>query len=225
MSGDLRRVTNAMALSRATMKNIRQNLVWKFAYNTALIPVAAGLLYPAFGILLSPVFAVLAMAASSVSVLGNALRLKRFSPPVAAPRGRSPCPRRLKRSVFMNIGEAAHASGVSAKMIRYYESIGLVGAARRSGNGYRVYSESDIHTLAFIRRARNLGFSITHIEQLMMLWRDKGRASAEVKAIALRYMEEMQAKIEELQSIRRTLEYLASHCDGDERPAARSSTT
>jgi Cu+-exporting ATPase len=87
MSGDLRGVVNALALSRATMTNIRQNLVWAFAYNTALIPVAAGLLYPAFGILLSPVFAALAMALSSVSVLTNALRLKRFKPPLAAARG------------------------------------------------------------------------------------------------------------------------------------------
>ncbi len=87
ISGDLRGVVNALALSRATMANIRQNLIWAFAYNTALIPVAAGLLYPAFGILLSPVFAALAMALSSVSVLANALRLRRFAPPVPAPRG------------------------------------------------------------------------------------------------------------------------------------------
>jgi P-type E1-E2 ATPase len=87
ISGDLRGVVNALALSRATITNIRQNLVWAFAYNTALIPVAAGVLYPAFGILLSPIFAALAMALSSVSVLTNALRLRRFSPPVinAAP--------------------------------------------------------------------------------------------------------------------------------------------
>ncbi|WP_227418368.1 heavy metal translocating P-type ATPase [Roseitranquillus sediminis] len=88
MSGDLRGVVNAIALSRATMANIKQNLVWAFAYNTALIPVAAGLLYPAFGILLSPVFAALAMALSSVSVLTNALRLRRFAPPLAAARGK-----------------------------------------------------------------------------------------------------------------------------------------
>ena len=87
MSGDLRGVVNALALSRATMANIRENLVWAFGYNTALIPVAAGLLYPAFGLLLSPVFAALAMALSSVSVLGNALRLKRFAPPISADRG------------------------------------------------------------------------------------------------------------------------------------------
>jgi heavy metal translocating P-type ATPase len=87
MSGDLRGVANALALSRATIANVRQNLVWAFAYNTALIPVAAGALWPAFGILLSPVFAALAMALSSVSVLGNALRLRRFSPPLAAERG------------------------------------------------------------------------------------------------------------------------------------------
>jgi Cu+-exporting ATPase len=87
MSGDLGGVVNALALSRATMANIRQNLAWAFGYNTALIPLAAGVLYPAFGLLLSPVFAALAMALSSVSVLGNALRLKRFAPPLAAERG------------------------------------------------------------------------------------------------------------------------------------------
>jgi len=87
MSGDLRGVVNAMALSRATMANVRQNLAWAFGYNALLIPVAAGLLYPAFGVLLSPVLAALAMALSSVSVLGNALRLRRFTPPIASSRG------------------------------------------------------------------------------------------------------------------------------------------
>jgi Cu+-exporting ATPase len=80
MSGDLRGVVNAIDVSQATMRNIRQNLVWAFGYNTALIPVAAGVLYPAFGLLLSPVFAAGAMALSSVSVLGNALRLRRLTP-------------------------------------------------------------------------------------------------------------------------------------------------
>lgn len=118
----------------------------------------------------------------------------------------------------MNIGEAASASGVSSKMIRYYESIGLVGAVKRSANQYRVYSDSDVHTLAFIRRARNLGFPVAQIAQLMRLWRDKGRASAEVKEIALRHVEELQAKIEELEAMRRTLEHLARNCHGNDRP-------
>jgi Cu+-exporting ATPase len=90
MSGDLRNVVNAIALSDATMRNIKQNLFWAFAYNVLLIPVAAGALYPAFGVLLSPVFAALAMAASSVCVVGNALRLKRFAPPLAAEVGTRP---------------------------------------------------------------------------------------------------------------------------------------
>lgn len=118
----------------------------------------------------------------------------------------------------MNIGEAARASGVNQKMIRYYESIGLVPAAKRSENGYRVYTESDVHTLAFVRRARNLGFSIEKIQVLMALWRDRARSSAEVKAIAQDHITELQAKIEELDAMRRTLEHLAANCHGDERP-------
>jgi Cu(I)-responsive transcriptional regulator len=118
----------------------------------------------------------------------------------------------------MNIGEAARASGVSAKMIRYYERIGLVGPARRGANGYRVYAEADVHTLAFVRRARRLGFSIGRIEQLLALWRDKARSSAEVKAIAQDHVEALQARIEELVAMRRTLDHLVSCCHGDDRP-------
>jgi Cu(I)-responsive transcriptional regulator len=118
----------------------------------------------------------------------------------------------------MNIGQASRASGVTQKMIRYYESIGLLGAVRRSANSYRVYSENDIHTLAFIRRARHLGFSIEQIGALMALWRDKGRSSAEVKAIAETHIAELHAKIGELEAMRRTLEHLVSCCRGDERP-------
>ena len=118
----------------------------------------------------------------------------------------------------MNIGEAAKASGVNSKMIRYYESINLIDAARRSSNGYRIYSEKDVHTLAFIRRTRDLGFSIADIEKLIALWRDKGRSSAQVKAIAQTHIDELQAKIVELESVRRTLEHLARNCHGDIRP-------
>ena len=118
----------------------------------------------------------------------------------------------------MNIGEAAAASGVSAKMIRYYESIGLVPAAARTASGYRVYSDREVHTLAFIRRARDLGFPLARIEQLVALWRDRDRASAEVKAIAETHVAELQSKIAELEAMARTLRHLAGACHGDSRP-------
>ncbi|MER2509153.1 MAG: Cu(I)-responsive transcriptional regulator [Amaricoccus sp.] len=118
----------------------------------------------------------------------------------------------------MNIGEAAAASGVSAKMIRYYESVGLIPAAARGENGYRVYGPRDVSTLSFIHRARRLGFSMARIERLVDLWRNQGRASAEVKAIAEDHILELRSRAEELAAMARTLEHLARSCHGDARP-------
>lgn len=119
---------------------------------------------------------------------------------------------------LMNIGRAAEASGVSAKMIRHYESIGLLPDATRTVAGYRVYRERDVHTLRFIRRARDLGFSIEHIGDLLKLWANRRRASADVKKLAAHHMRELDEKIQELQDMRATLAHLAQHCHGDERP-------
>ena len=118
---------------------------------------------------------------------------------------------------YFNIGEAAKASGVSAKMIRHYESIGLIGAARRTESGYRVYSQQDVQVLQFIHRARALGFSLEQIGNLLALWQDKHRASADVRALARQHIEELNRKIAELESMRRTLESLAASCHGDHR--------
>jgi len=118
----------------------------------------------------------------------------------------------------MNIGQAAEASGVSAKMIRYYESIGLIPKTVRTEAGYRVYSDNDVHTLGFIRRARDLGFSVEQIGELVTLWRDRDRASTDVKRIALEHVDILERKARELQEMAATLRHLAKHCHGDERP-------
>jgi MerR family transcriptional regulator, copper efflux regulator len=118
----------------------------------------------------------------------------------------------------MNIGQAAQASGVTAKMIRYYESIGLVSESRRSEAGYRIYGEKDLHALRFIKRARKLGFSLEQIRELLSLWQDSARASADVKKIALSHVDELNQRIRELAEMRDTLAALASCCQGDERP-------
>jgi len=118
----------------------------------------------------------------------------------------------------MNIGQAAAASGVSAKMIRYYESIGLIPKTARTQAGYRVYSDQDVHTLRFIRRARDLGFSVEQIADLVSLWHDRERASKDVKAIALEHVNVLERKIRELQEMASTLKHLAENCCGDSRP-------
>ena len=117
-----------------------------------------------------------------------------------------------------NIGGAAQASGVSAKMIRHYEAIGLIAKPARTYSGYRTYSERDIHTLRFIKQARNLGFSMKQISVLLSLWQNRARPSREVKNIALRHIQELDEKIHEMQAMKATLERLARHCHGDERP-------
>lgn len=117
-----------------------------------------------------------------------------------------------------HIGEAAAQSGVSAKMVRHYEALGLLPAVERTDAGYRVYGEADVHTLRFIRRARDLGFSMSEIRELLKLWQNKRRASSEVKRIAQAHVAELEARIAALESMKRTLERLASCCHGDQRP-------
>jgi len=119
---------------------------------------------------------------------------------------------------MMNIGKAAAASGVSAKMIRYYEAIGLIPEASRTDSGYRDYSEKDVHTLRFIRHARDLGFSVEKMTELLALWRDRSRASADVKRVALEHVEELERKARELQEMSMTLKHLAENCRGNARP-------
>lgn len=118
----------------------------------------------------------------------------------------------------MNIGEAARASGVSAKMIRYYEDIGLIPPAARTAAGYRAYSESDVHRLTFVRRARDLGFPVREIGDLLSLWSDRSRHSADVKRIATAHIADLHQKIDELRQMADTLQTLVDCCAGDHRP-------
>lgn len=124
----------------------------------------------------------------------------------------------IKKQGYYSIGQAAAISGITAKMIRHYEQLGLIPKAARTLGDYRVYSSSDLHTLRFIRRARNLGFSIDEIAALLGLWHNRRRASAEVKRLALKHVADLDRKIDELQSMRASLAKLASHCHGDDRP-------
>jgi Cu(I)-responsive transcriptional regulator len=116
------------------------------------------------------------------------------------------------------IGEAARRSGISAKMLRHYESLGLLGTVARTDGGYRQYTPADVHTLRFIRRARDLGFSMAEIAELVGLWRNRRRSSASVRRIAERHAAELAARIEAMQAMQRTLAHLVQGCHGDERP-------
>lgn len=119
---------------------------------------------------------------------------------------------------LLDIGRAAKASGVSVKMIRHYESIGLLKKVARTYANYRVYTANDVHTLRFIKRARTLGFSVEDIRGLLSLWQNKSRPSASVKKVARGHMETLRTRIAELQSMADTLEHLVHHCHGDQRP-------
>ncbi len=120
--------------------------------------------------------------------------------------------------MHMNIGEAAQASGVSAKMIRHYESVGLVPAAARTEAGYRQYTDKGVSTLRFIRQSRDLGFSIEQIRELLGLWQNRKRPSRQVRALAQAHIVELEAKLQELQAMKATLEHLVHCCHGDDRP-------
>jgi MerR family copper efflux transcriptional regulator len=120
-------------------------------------------------------------------------------------------------SAGMNIGEAAAQSGVSAKMIRHYEAIGLIDAQRRP-NGYRAYGPQDVAVLRFIRHARDLAFPLEDIRRLLALWRDRSRASADVKRMAMEHVTSLETKAASLQAVADSLRHLAQHCSGDERP-------
>ncbi|HLV84682.1 MULTISPECIES: Cu(I)-responsive transcriptional regulator [Devosia] len=118
----------------------------------------------------------------------------------------------------MNIGEASSATGVSAKMIRYYETIGLIRPPQRTDSNYRVYGADEVHVLRFIKRARTLGFSVDETAMLLSLWQDKSRASGEVKDVAVSHIAALETKIDELQSMVKTLKHLAHCCSGNDRP-------
>jgi Cu(I)-responsive transcriptional regulator len=118
----------------------------------------------------------------------------------------------------MNIGEAATASGVSAKMIRYYEETGLIPRVARSGSGYRTYGPREVQLLRFIRRARDLGFPMDRVAELLALWHDRGRASADVKRLAAAQVQALETRIREMQEMQATLEHLVHACAGDNRP-------
>jgi Cu(I)-responsive transcriptional regulator len=124
----------------------------------------------------------------------------------------------IRSAEILTIGEASAASGVSAKMIRYYESIGLVRPATRTESNYRTYDGKAVETLRFVARARHLGFSMDEIGRLLTLWQDRARASADVKALALKHIDELEQRIAAMTAMKATLEHLADRCHGDDRP-------
>ena len=121
------------------------------------------------------------------------------------------------RRGYYTIGEAAKFTGVTPKMIRHYESLGLTAPATRTAGDYRMYAQSDLHTLRFIKRARGLGFAMKEIQSLLGLWRNQRRTSAEVKKLALKHVAELDQRIQDLKAMRDTLAALAKHCHGDAR--------
>jgi MerR family copper efflux transcriptional regulator len=123
-----------------------------------------------------------------------------------------------RKQGFHNIGEASAATGVSAKMIRHYESAGLIPRANRTFAGYRLYADADLHRLRFIKRSRDFGFSMKQIQTLLALWSDRHRASSQVKKLAREHAAELGAKILEMQAMQRTLTELSKHCRGNQRP-------
>jgi len=133
-------------------------------------------------------------------------------------RAAHPSSRRASAAGPLTIGQAARASGVSAKMIRHYEALGLMPRAARTGSNYRTYGERAVHELRFIRRARELGFPTGQIDELLGLWRNRHRAAAKVKALAEAHAADLEAKLREMESMVATLKHLAGHCHGDERP-------
>jgi len=124
----------------------------------------------------------------------------------------------IRSAEVLTIGEASAASGVTAKMIRYYESIGLVRPATRTDSNYRTYDPKSVETLRFVARARHLGFSMEEIGRLLALWQDRGRASANVKALAVKHIDELEQRIAAMTAMKATLEHLAERCHGDDRP-------
>lgn len=118
----------------------------------------------------------------------------------------------------VNIGDAARLSGVSAKMVRHYESLGLLRPVARTDSGYRQYSAAEVHTLRFIKRSRDLGFSMAEIAELVGLWQNRRRASASVRKVAQKHADELAQRIEAMQEMQRTLQHLIHCCHGDERP-------
>lgn len=121
-------------------------------------------------------------------------------------------------SVLLNIGQAAKQSHISPKMVRHYESLGLLGKVARTDAGYRQYSHNDVHTLRFIRRARDLGFSMAEIADLLKLWQNRQRSSADVRRIALAHIADLEQRMAELQAMKQTLQVLVDCCHGDQRP-------